>query len=245
MARKKAEEEVKKGAPEWMATYGDMVTLLLCFFVLLFAMSSVDSQKYKAVVQSLSGALGVLDSGTTVTLDPLVNNYPSDSPTDTPTDAQEFGEMQEELQKILEESELNGQIKLEINERGLLIRFMDSVLFDSGKADLTPGAAQIIDKVSAIIKDSDKKIAIEGHTDDIPISTYKFPSNWELSTTRAVNVVKYMINNGIDPVRLSAAGYADQHPISDNKTVDGRKNNRRVDMVILRSTTNQNELSNK
>jgi len=242
MARKRGEEEAKKGAPEWMATYGDMMTLLLCFFVLLFAMSTVDSQKYKAVVQSLSGALGVLDSGTTVTLDPLVNNYPSDSPTDSPTEYEEFSDMQEELQKILEESELNGQIKLEINERGLLIRFLDSVLFDSGKADLTPAAAQIIDKVSAILKETDKKVTIEGHTDDVPISTFRFPSNWELSTTRAVNVVKYMINNnGMDPVRLSAAGYADQHPISDNKTVDGRKNNRRVDMVILRSTTDQSE----
>lgn len=241
MPRKK-EEEQTPGAPAWMATYGDMVTLLLVFFVLLFSMSTIDSQKYKAVIQSLSGSLGVLDSGTTVTLDPLVNNYPSDSPTEAPTEYEEFSDMQEELQKILEESELNGQIKLEINERGLLIRFLDSVLFDSGKADLTPTAAQIIDKVSAILKDTDKKVIVEGHTDNVPISTYRFPSNWELSTTRAVNVVKYMIDsNSIDAIRLSAAGYADQHPISDNKTVEGRKNNRRVDMVILRSNLDQKE----
>ncbi len=149
--------------------------------------------------------------------------------------------MEEELQKILEESELKGQVKLELNERGLLIRFLDSVLFDSGKADLKPQAMEIIDKVSGILKETPKKVIVEGHTDNIPISTYKFPSNWELSTTRAVNVVKYMIDhNSIDPVRLSAAGYSDQHPISDNNTVDGRKNNRRVDMVILRSNSDQN-----
>lgn len=241
MARKKQEEH-KAGAPEWLATYGDMVTLLLVFFVLLFSMSSVDTQKYKAVVQSLSGSLGVLDSGTTVSLEPLINNFPSDSPTESPSEFQEFGDMQEELQKILEENELNGQVKLEINERGLLIRFLDSVLFDSGKADLTPQAMVIVDKVSGILKETNKKVIVEGHTDNVPISTYRFPSNWELSTTRAVNVVKYMIdNNSIDPVRLSAAGYADQHPISDNSSVDGRKNNRRVDVVILRSKTDQDK----
>jgi chemotaxis protein MotB len=237
MARKKQEEH-KAGAPEWLATYGDMMTLLLVFFVLLFSMSSIDTERYKAVVQSLSGSLGVLDSGTTVTLEPLINNFPSDSPTESPTEAEEFGDMEEDLQKILEESDLSGQVKLEINERGLLIRFLDSVLFDSGKADLTPQAMEIIDKISNILGETNKMITVEGHTDNVPISTYKYPSNWELSTTRAVNVVKYMIDKSkIDPIRLSASGYADQHPISDNKTVDSRKNNRRVDMVILRSDT--------
>lgn len=239
MARKR-EEEPKKGAPEWLATYGDMMTLLLCFFVLLFASSNIDSQKYRAVAQSLSGALGVLDSGTVITIDTLVNNFPNDSPTETPEEYQEFTGMQEELQKILEESELNGHVKLELNERGLIVRFLDNVLFDSGKADLTQEPQKIIDKVCNVLKESDKRVIIEGHTDNIPINTYKYPSNWELSTTRAVNVVKYMIDkNSIDPIRLSAAGYADQHPIDDNSTVEGRRNNRRVDMVILRSNSDQ------
>ena len=239
MARKKQEEQ-KAGAPEWLATYGDMMTLLLVFFVLLFSMSTVDSQKYKAVVQSLSGSLGMLDSGTTVTLEPLINNYPSDSPTESPTEYQEFSDMQEELENILQEESLNGHIKLELNERGLIIRFLDNVLFDSGKADLTSDAKTIIDKVCNVLRESEKRVIVEGHTDNIPINTYRFPSNWELSTTRAVNVVKYIIdNNGIDSIRLSAAGYADQHPIADNATTDGRRNNRRVDMVILRSDSDQ------
>lgn len=236
MGRKKKEEEHKAGAPDWLATYGDMMTLLLVFFVLLFAMSNIDSQKYKAVVQSLSGSLGVLDSGTTVSLEPLINNYPSDSPTEEPSESEELSDMQAEIQKILEESKLDGQVKLEINERGLLIRFLENVLFDSGKADLKPQAMEIIDKVSDILKDAPRRILVEGHTDNVPISTFKFPSNWELSTTRAVNVVKYMIDhNGIAAIRLSASGYSDQHPISENSSVEGKKNNRRVDMVILRS----------
>jgi chemotaxis protein MotB len=223
-----------------IATYGDMMTLLLVFFVLLFSMSTVDTQKYKAVVQSLSGSLGMLDSGTTVTMEPLINNFPSDSPTDSPSEYEEFNEMQDELQKILEENNLKGNVKLELGERGLIVRFLDNVLFDSGKADLTPKAKLIIDSISGVLQQSNKRIAIEGHTDNVPISTYKYPSNWELSTTRAVNVVKYMIdNNHIDPIRLSAAGYADQHPISNNSTPEGRESNRRVDMVILRSESNQ------
>ncbi|MGB7604237.1 MAG: OmpA family protein [Lutisporaceae bacterium] len=239
MARKKQEEH-KAGTPEWLATYGDMMTLLLVFFVLLFAVSNVDSQKYKAVVQSLSGSLGMLDSGTTVSMEPLINNYPSDSPTASPTANKEFSDLQEELQKMLEDQNLKGRVKLELNERGLTVRFLDNVLFDSGKADLKPEAKEIIENVSAILQQSKKKITVEGHTDNVPISTYIYPSNWELSTARAVNVVKYMIDFGqIDPIRLSPAGYADQHPISDNSTPDGRKNNRRVDMVILRSNLEQ------
>lgn len=239
MARKRQEEQ-KAGAPEWLATYGDMMTLLLVFFVLLFAMSNLDSQKYKAVVQSLSGSLGILDSGTTISMEPLINNYPSDNPTDSPTANKEFSDLQEELQDMLEDQNIKGKVKLELNERGLIIRFLDNVLFDSGKADLKPESKKIIDNVIVILQQSKKRIIVEGHTDNVPISTYKYPSNWELSTSRAVNVVKYMIEFGkIDPIRLSAAGYADQHPIGDNSEAEGRKNNRRVDMVILRSNFEQ------
>jgi chemotaxis protein MotB len=127
-----------------------------------------------------------------------------------------------------------------LDERGLLVRFMDDVLFDSGKADLTPKAREIINKVAEIIRTNDKNVRIEGHTDNVPINTSRFPSNWELSTTRAVNVVKYLIEeNGIEAKRLSASGYSDQHPVDDNSTKEGRQKNRRVDMVILRAEKNE------
>jgi len=118
-----------------------------------------------------------------------------------------------------------------LDERGLLVRFMDDVLFDSGKADLTPRAREIINKVAEIIRQNDKNVRVEGHTDNVPINTFRFPSNWELSTTRAVNVVKYLIEeNGIESKRMSASGYSDQQ--------EGRQKNRRVDMVILREEKN-------
>ncbi|MGI6586805.1 MAG: OmpA/MotB family protein [Lutisporaceae bacterium] len=236
MARKKAPEEPPAGAPAWMTTYSDMVTLLLCFFVLLFSFATLDVQKFQAIAQSMSGALGVLDSGTTMSMEPLVNSFPIDSPED---ETEEFQKLYEEMSEYIKENNLEASITLRLDERGLLVRFLDDVLFDSGKADLTPRAREIINKVSEIIKQNDKNIRIEGHTDNVPINTFRFPSNWELSTTRAVNVVKYLIEeNGIAAHRLSASGYADQHPIDDNNTAEGRQKNRRVDMVILRDDIN-------
>lgn len=232
MARKRAEEH-KAGAPEWMSTYGDMVTLLLCFFVLLFSFSTLDVQKFKAIVQSMSGSLGVMDSGMTVSMEPLVNSFPADSPTE---EIEEFNKLYEEISQYVKENNLEASITLQLDERGLLVRFLDNVFFDPGKADLKPGAREIITKVAEILKTNDKNVRIEGHTDNVPINTYRFPSNWELSTTRAVNVVKFLIEeNGIEAKRLSASGYADQHPVDDNSTPEGRQKNRRVDMVILRS----------
>lgn len=232
MARKRSQDEPKPGAPEWLATYGDMVTLLLCFFVLLFSFATLDVQKFEAIAQSMSGSLGVLDSGTTVNLEPLVGSFPGDSPTD---EDEEFRKLYEEMSEYIRENELEASITLRLDERGLLVRFLDNVLFDSGKADLKPKAREIINKVADIIKENEKNVRIEGHTDNVPINTPRFPSNWELSTARAVNVVKYLIEvNGIEARRLSASGYSDQHPVDDNDTPEGRQKNRRVDMVILR-----------
>lgn len=232
MARKRPAEGSPAGAPAWMATYSDMITLLLCFFVLLFSFATLDVQKFKAIAVSMNDSLGVLDSGTTMSMEPLVNSFPVDSPTE---EVEEFWNLYEEMSEYIKDNNLGASITLRLDERGLLVRFMDDVLFDSGKADLTHRARDIINKVAEIIKQNDKNVRVEGHTDNVPINTFRFPSNWELSTTRAVNVVKYLIEqNGIDAYRMSASGYSDQHPVDDNNTAEGRQKNRRVDMVILR-----------
>lgn len=238
MARKRVADEPKAGAPEWMATYGDMVTLLLVFFVLLFSFANLDVQKFKAIAVSMNGSLGVLDSGATVNMESLVGSFPNDSPTE---ENEEFKKLYGEMNEYIKENNLAESITLRLDERGLLVRFTDNVLFDSGKADMESKAREIINKVAEIIKQNDNSVRVEGHTDNVPISTSRFPSNWELSTTRAVNVVKYLIEeNGIEAKRLSASGYADQHPVDDNNTIEGRRNNRRVDMVILKSEKNGN-----
>ena len=235
MARKR-EEEHKAGAPEWMATYGDMVTLLLCFFVLLFSFATLDVQKFEAISKSMSGSLGVLDSGMNLSMEPLVNSFPADSPNE---EVEEFVKIYEQMSEYIKENNLESSITLRLDERGLLVRFMDDVLFDSGKADLTASAREIINKVAEIIRQNEKNVRVEGHTDNVPINTVRFPSNWELSTTRAVNVVKYLIEEcGLEASRMAASGYSDQHPVDDNDTKEGRQKNRRVDMVILREEKN-------
>lgn len=235
MARKRIEEQ-NKGAPEWMTTYSDMVTLLLCFFVLLFSFATLDVQKFQAVAQSMSGSLGVLDSGMTVSMEPLVNTFPSDMPIE---EEEEFSRLYEEISEYVRENNLANSITIFLDERGLLVRFLDNVFFDSGKADLKPEAKEIITKVAEILKKNNYSIRIEGHTDNVPMHSFRFPSNWELSTTRAVNVVRFLIEvNGLEAKRLSASGYADQHPVDSNDTPEGRQKNRRVDMVILRSEIN-------
>ncbi|HOE56914.1 MAG TPA: OmpA family protein [Bacillota bacterium] len=236
MGRKRKEEEPPAGAPAWMATYSDMMTLLLCFFVLLFSFATLDVQKFQAIAHSMSGSLGVLDSGITVNLEPLVTSFPSDSPVE---EAEEFRIIYEQMSEYIKENNLEASITLRLDERGLLVTFLDDVLFDSGKADLKPKAREIINKVAEIIRRNNKNVRVEGHTDNVPINTFRFPSNWELSTTRAVNVVKYLIEeNGIEAKRMSASGYSDQHPVDDNNTKEGRQKNRRVDMVILRDEKN-------
>jgi chemotaxis protein MotB len=235
MSRRK-EEEHKAGAPEWMSTYGDMVTLLLCFFVLLFSFATLDVQKFEAISKSMSGSLGVLDSGMNLSMEPLVNSFPADSPNE---EVEEFVKIYEQMSEYIKENNLESSITLRLDERGLLVRFMDDVLFDSGKADLTASAREIINKVAEIIRQNEKNVRIEGHTDNVPINTVRFPSNWELSTTRAVNVVKYLIEEcGLEASRMAASGYSDQHPVDDNDTKEGRQKNRRVDMVILREEKN-------
>ncbi len=232
MARKK-QEEVKPGAPLWLATYGDMMTLCLCFFVLLFAFSTVDAQKFKAVKESLQGALGVFESGPSLSVVPNYNDYPNDIPVEEGID---YRELYEDIKKKLDEKGLQDSVTLVINERGLLIRFLDNVLFPSGSAELKSDSTEIIDMLADVIKKNDNSVRIEGHTDNVPIRTGKFPSNWELSTTRAVNVVRYLIEiRGIAPDKLSAAGYGEYHPIDKNDNAYGREKNRRVDIVILRA----------
>jgi len=233
---KRTEESSTGGAAPWMNTYADMVTLLLCFFVLLFSFATIDVQKFEAIIQSLQGSLGVLDSGIVVELEPLEETFPGDR---NIPDNEEFIRIYQQIDSFVKENQLEHNVTMNLNERGLLIRMLDATLFDSGKAEIKDEAKYIIEKISDVIKESGKNIRIEGHTDNVPINTVRFPSNWELSTTRAVNVLKYLIEVGhIEPWRLSAVGYGEYHPIDTNNTPEGRQNNRRVDILIINSESN-------
>jgi chemotaxis protein MotB len=220
----------------WLTTYSDMVTLLLCFFVMLFAFSNLDIQKFQEIIGSLQGAFGILDGGAKV--------LPTEGVLYSPSLTEDYDkllldigtvtEMYDKLQAFIETENLTGSVVLEIEERGIIIRFSDRILFDLGEAQLKPAFVATLDKFIEAIRSWEHPIRVEGHTDYLPINNERFPSNWELSTARASIVVRYFIDKGIDPLQISAAGYGEYRPIADNSTLEGRARNRRVDVVLVR-----------
>ncbi|MDK2822103.1 MAG: chemotaxis protein MotB [Clostridia bacterium] len=248
MARKKRKEDSPKGAPFWMTTYGDMITLVLTFFILLYSYSSLDVLKWKQVVSSVKGSLGVIDGGTTLNDIELVGQgKPNDNINERRITEEELEQFERLQQKLLEMENLKNSLKgvlekmdqriiVDTDQRGVILRFEDSVLFDKGKADLKPEARDVLTKVADLLIELDKPIRIEGHTDDLPIRTVQFPSNWELSTTRSTNVLRFLLEHGLNPKQLSAVGYGEYHPLVPNIDEESRRKNRRVDIVILRDS---------
>jgi chemotaxis protein MotB len=226
-----------------MTTYSDLVTLLLCFFVLLFSFSVIDAMKFEAIIRSFQGSLGILDGGKTIDEDQYISQaLESSRLLREQQEAESMEWLYRQLDEYIQQNNLEGTVVLGVEERGLLIRFKDQVLFDSGKAVIRKDGEPIVQSIGEILKQNDRAIRVEGHTDNVPMHSLLYPSNWELSTARAVNVVKYFIEKvGIAPTRLSAAGYSEYHPIADNDTAENRQKNRRVDVVILRKSFELNE----
>jgi chemotaxis protein MotB len=235
------------GNDDWMQTYADMVTLLMAFFVLLFSFSSVDAQKFESMLQSVQSALGIkleMKMGAT----PIP---PSEDQKELVVDAKELikREDMEQLKKVRDRLERNmasklpgATMKMELEPRGLAIRFADTVLFDTGKAQLKDDAKPILKLFSEEMKGLPNHVRVEGHTDNRPINTPRFPSNWELSTARANQVLRYLLQlDGLKATRLSAAGYGEYRPVATNDTPEGRAKNRRVDLIILRLSYGEGE----
>ncbi|HHJ53744.1 MAG TPA: hypothetical protein ENJ89_11160, partial [Caldithrix abyssi] len=186
---KKEKEEVEEpSAPFWMTTFSDMTTLLLVFFILILSYSTIELEKFKGAMSSMKGALGVLpEMGSAV---PKNNRSLRDRLTNQ---EQGLSQQVKELQKSLENTDFEGMINVEITGEGVHFRLGDKLLFDLGQANIKPRALPILKKIAGIIKEGEyKEILVEGHTDNIPIHTKQFPSNWELSTARAMSVVRYL-----------------------------------------------------
>ncbi|NLS45391.1 MAG: OmpA family protein [Firmicutes bacterium] len=236
MRRKFREEEDKGGAPSWMTSYADLTQLLLTFFVLLFALSSVDAQKFRQAAISLQGALGVLPAGVGVLEAEDVPALPRPSAPDNHVSGEAAMEIiKGAFQEYLRGQALVGSVQLELTERGLVVSFMDKVLFDVGDTELRPEARNVLKEVAVILDNIPNNIRIEGHTCDLPIQTSRYPSNWELSTGRACAVLRYFIEEAfLEPERFSAMGYGEYRPKVQNIDEASRSLNRRVDVVILK-----------
>lgn len=229
-------------APGWMTTYGDMTTLILTFFVLLFSFSRIDIARFQEVIISVQGALGVLEGGSTLNPEAMPGGAADDVILDWQSEERRLEELLGKVKEYIEKNGLEGRIHVSLDERGLVIRFLDTALFDLGQADLKPEARAILDNVAEILVRVPNLIRVEGHTDNLPINTYRFPSNWELSTARATTVVRYLVETyGLPPEHLSAAGYGEWRPVAPNDSPEHRAQNRRVDIVVLRSSLNMEE----
>lgn len=222
------EAEEPESADRYIITYADLITLLLGLFIILYASSNVDVEKYKKVMQA---AGGIFSAG--------ANSGNGNNNTAMPLPAASGDAMvslRGQITKIIEENNLNSSLQIVENERGFTIRILDDILFKSGSADLTDGSKGILSKLAVVLRSLTNDIRIEGHTDNVPVSGVQFPSNWHLSVARATNTGFYLMNaEKLPPGRVSVAGYAEYQPIATNETNEGRALNRRVDIVILHS----------
>ncbi len=237
-------KKVVEGAPEWMCTFSDLVTLLMCFFVLLFAMSTTQQETYKELVQSLRSALGaqaVPQSGTREGL--TMHPVPSEEPSDNQQIDELGGMIEKEMEDIVSEirelvlfNKLGGEVSVTKNEDGVVITMSDLLLFAEGGTKLSDKGLDILKKVAAVLSKLAYHVKIKGHTDSSPISSNQYPSNWELSSARASTVVRHLVDNGVPPFYISAEGYAQYHPVATNDTAAGRARNRRVEIVYERDS---------
>lgn len=231
------------GSPAWMTTFSDLMTLLLVFFVLLYSFSVMDVEKFEGFIAALKNQLGVLEAGKTITPNPNI---------DAGTLGQDYAQAPENIRQVMEElnnyieaNNLSDRVQVEQKRKGLVISLTGEILYQLGRAEIRDQGKEILTRISNILTEIPNDIMIEGHTDDLPIRTNEFPSNWELSTARAVNVIKFLIEEkNFNPARLSAAGYSEYRPVADNSTAAGRAENRRVEIVVLNSQYTVNNSDN-
>jgi len=217
----------------WLLTYADLITLLMVFFIVLFAMSELDKKKFEEVAQHLSEAFGgtprlsVLSGGGGQGL--VAMAFPSDEALQVRADP--LFVLGQQLQTWNLRSD---RFSLRMAERGLIISLVGSAAFDSGSADLRPEYVPVLEAIALQLRATSFDIAVEGFTDDDPIRTAQFPSNWYLSTARANVVRDYLEQGGVGSERMIVIGYGDKRPSWSNETADGKARNRRVDVVVLR-----------
>lgn len=231
----------------WLVSYADFITLLFAFFTTMYAISTVDAKKLHEVVESMQKAFDANQpmhaAGTTNQHANVLKSDPSAKPvTMVSQDKAALEALKTQLSDKLKQQIAGGQVGLEVDPRGLVVSIREAGTFAVGSADLSDGAMAVLEEVANAIRDLDNQVRVEGHTDDVPIHTASFRSNWELSTARATNVVKFMVEDEhLSASRFSAAGYGEFRPRAPNESKASRAQNRRVDLVILNEATAREE----
>jgi chemotaxis protein MotB len=264
MARKRKHPE-HVNHERWLVSYADFITLLFAFFVVMFAASNSDQKKAGQVAQAVQVAFKEMavfaPSGKTV---PLYDTggLPADTKnvigsTHSGFDATQLvaaakpgqggktatiSEVKEQLKTLLKDEIAKHHVSLAEDSRGLTVSLAEAGFFEPGSAVMPPKALAVVDRIAATLRPQGYNVRVEGHTDNTPIHTAQFPSNWELSTTRAMFLLQYLISSGsIPPQRMSAVGYGEYRPVAPNDRVEGRAANRRVDLVVLSAAAEKQE----
>ncbi len=226
--KKAQEEDDMPGAPAWMATFSDMMTLLMTFFILIMSFSTMELDKFKMAMGSLKGAFGIL--GVQKKLQPEQSWFSPSTYNAYSLKQRSVLDHLEKMRSIIELNDLEQKVEVQLREDGeLFVQIKDNMLFEPGQAELRPNYLKLLSIVAKLFLRDAKHILVEGHTDDVPINTPRYPSNWELSIDRALQVVRYFIQQeNINPGRLSAAGFGEFNPLVPNNSPENRAQNRRV-----------------
>lgn len=259
MIRRKPIQDDDDDPHRWLVSYADFITLLFAFFVVMYAISSVNQGKYTQLTSSMGTAFsgdgatgidqngkdkgtgdeGILQGKQNIVVNPLPLSHLYYEKMRKEREA--MTKMRTDLSSKLSPLISDGKVTVQQNERGIRIDINESLLFGAGSAELSTEAGQVINQVALQVKDHPYAIQVEGHTDNVPIHNATFFSNWELSAVRASSVVRMLNSTGITDSRLSATGFGSSQPISDNTTVIGRAKNRRVSILILYSSSDEAE----
>ena len=225
--RRREPEDQHDGADRWVVSYADFITLLFAFFTVMYAVSRVDSGKLGEFVGSTRGAFGSTSSASTR---PIIAGIVPIPPT--------AAGLHRDAARIIAAAGAEGAVTVRRDPRGLVLSMGEDVLFDAGMASVKPSSSASLAAVASVLKKAGCEAVVEGHTDSLPISNARYASNWELSATRATNILaRLVLEYEVMPARLSAAGYAEFRPVASNADPDGRARNRRVDVVLLLART--------
>lgn len=261
MARKRRPSEDEHIDESWLIPYADILTLLLALFIVLFASSTIDTQKFQQMMNSfstvLAGGPSVMDMGTIIPIGEEMGQTGKNAdrfgdPTHSPRESrQELTELQKKVQEetiqleqlkenidaYISENELTSQLSTELNNLQLVLRISDNALFASGSADVRRESRGLAEAIADMLEEYPQyEVVVSGHTDNVPINNARFRDNWDLSTARALNFMKILLANpNLDPARFSSIGYGEYRPVADNDTPEGRALNRRVEISIIRN----------
>ena len=244
MAKQKC-PECEECLPAWLAAFGDLMSLLLCFFVLLLSMSSMDAKKVSEAIGSLSGAMSVLEGGTKTEISKqrIQESTPIESKDETSDAVNRIQQAAADANEMMEKSQ-GPEVTVDEAESGFVIKLPAALLFKPGSATIeNQDALLFLKRVALIVGElpNDMQVSVQGHTDDSqPGASSPFKDNWELSTARAISVLHELILDGVDPARMSAAGFAQYHPIATNATPTGREKNRRVELHFFGKKSEEN-----